>query len=265
MTRIDFNPSQSARPAGRSLHPGRNRRPSGQALAARNHLVKEHRELVRPLALHYARQCAEPWEDLLQVGLLGLIRAAELYRSQSGTPFDAFARPHIRGAILHYLRDQAPAVRLPRRAVELQGRLNRLQRQSSATPNRAAQAPLQEQLGLNPRQWNLLLVQRQLSRTVPLDEREAERLEAPEQALPERLCSIRDLLGRLDPRQREVVKRVVLEGTSYRRLAQDMQVSAMTVQRLLRRGLGELRQQLEQGAIRETPRRNREPSGLRGW
>jgi RNA polymerase sigma-B factor len=32
---------------------------------------------------------------------MGLLRAAELYKPQTATPFEAFARPHIRGAILH--------------------------------------------------------------------------------------------------------------------------------------------------------------------
>ena len=94
-----------------------------ERLRVRNRRVEAHRDLVRPLAIHYARRCGESWEDLLQVGLLGLIRASELYRPESGTPFDAFARPHVRGAILHYLRDLSPVVRLPRRAAELQQRL----------------------------------------------------------------------------------------------------------------------------------------------
>ncbi|MFM9089173.1 MAG: sigma factor, partial [Cyanobium sp.] len=77
---------------------------STKALQRRNALVESHRHLVPPLAHHYWKRCPEPQDDLLQVGLLGLIRAAELFRPSHQTPFSAFARPHIRGAILHYLR-----------------------------------------------------------------------------------------------------------------------------------------------------------------
>jgi RNA polymerase sigma-B factor len=64
--------------------------------------------LVAPIARHYARLTRESADDLTQVGLLGLLRAAERFVASRGLPFEPFARQHIRGAILHYLRDQAP-------------------------------------------------------------------------------------------------------------------------------------------------------------
>lgn len=217
------------------------------ALRRRNRRVESHRDLVPPLALHYARRCQESWEDLLQVGLLGLIRAAELYRPEQGTPFPAFARPHIRGAILHYLRDEAPSVRLPRRQAELQERLQRLESTQSwpvSGPDAAVQ--LRERLGVDEDHWELLMRHRQLSRAMPLEEARLDEVAAPEALqADERLVVLRELLERLDPRQREVVRQVVLGGWSYRRLAAQMQVSPMTVQRLLHRGLCSLRQQLE--------------------
>lgn len=229
------------------------RRPSASAsLRRRNRRVETYRELVRPLALHYASRCQEPWEDLVQVGLLGLIRAAELYRPELGTPFQAFARPHIRGAILHYLRDEAPSVRLPRRQAELQERLQRLEtEQVWQQGDEAAATRLRRQLGVDDENWRLLIRQRQLCRAIPLEEARLEELAAPDQEQgEERLVALRDLLEQLDPRQRQVVRQVVLGGWSYRRLAAQMQISPMTVQRLLHRGLASLRRQLEQRELR---------------
>ena len=51
------------------------------------------------------------------MGCLGLIKAYNRYEAQRGAPFPSFAKPHIRGAILHFLRDRVGLVRLPR-AVE---------------------------------------------------------------------------------------------------------------------------------------------------
>jgi RNA polymerase sigma-B factor len=136
--------------------------PSGRALRRRNQLVQDHQQLVRPIAHHYARCSPEGGDDLTQVGLMGLIRAAELYRRNHGTPFEAFARPHIRGAILHYLRDLAPSVRLPRRQAEQLERLVRLERRGEG--RQAA-----ERLGINEEQRSLLLQQRRLCRAVPLE------------------------------------------------------------------------------------------------
>jgi len=226
-------------------------------LERRNRLVEAHRDLVRPIARHYGRCTAEPLEDLLQVGLLGLIRAAELFQSSQGSPFEAFARPHIRGAILHHLRDCAPAVRLPRRQAELQDRLLRLQRER-IPQGTASLVELAGQLGVDADHLALLLRQRQLNRPLPLEPELEDHLEAPDP--PEQPGDTligglgleggaERLLARLEPRQRLVVRQVVLGGMSYRELSRRMAVSPMTVQRLLQRGLERLRAELADPAL----------------
>ncbi len=74
---------------------------SQSSVQRRNARIETYLHLVQPIARHYARVCPESREDLQQVGLLGLIRAADRYRSAEQVPFAVFARPHIRGAILH--------------------------------------------------------------------------------------------------------------------------------------------------------------------
>lgn len=205
--------------------------------------------MVRPLAIHYARCSGEPSEDLLQVGLLGLIRAAELYRAATTTPFEAFARPHVRGAILHYLRDLAPRVRLPRRQAERLELLQRLERSTAGQPGRLV-AEL-ERIGLDPEQCRLLLRQRQLCRAGSLTPEQLAALPA-EQDPPmgegptgERQADA--MLADLPEEQRLVVRRIVLEGFSCRRLACELGVSPMTVQRRLQRGLEGIRRGLATG------------------
>ena len=61
----------------------------GRRLLHRNGQVERHLGLVPPIAGHYARHCAEARDDLEQVGLLGLIRAAELYNPATTVPFSA--------------------------------------------------------------------------------------------------------------------------------------------------------------------------------
>ena len=72
-----------------------------------------------------------------------------------------------------------------------------------------------------------------------------EEIAAPEHDCQASGVDIHALLAQLEPRQRQVVRQVVLDGCSYRHLARQMQVSPMTVQRLLQRGLERLRQQLD--------------------
>ncbi len=231
-----------------------------RGIQRRNRRIEQYRDLVRPIALHYQQRCAEPLDDLIQVGLLGLLRAAELYRPDTSTPFSAFARPHVRGAILHYLRDLAAPVRLPRRLEERRQQLGRLRRQ---WPCRGAAEPSTEQLrqamGLNCRQWQEL--ERCLTLQKPLSLDEAlmeERQEMVGDATmpaaggsygPEASGSeATELLSQLEEPLRAVVERVVLAGWSYRRTAEQLQVSPMTVQRRLRRGLEQLRRLLSPGA-----------------
>lgn len=223
--------------------------PSARTLRQRNRLVEQHRDLVPPLAQHYARRCPEPAEDLNQVGLLGLIRAAELYRPEQGTPFAAFARPHIRGAILHHLRDVAPAVRLPRRQAERLDKLRKLEAQACSGLPGGGDGMVPQAIALPAPEREVLLRQRQLCRPLPLDGPLLETLssEEPEPLSPQQdsPAALKALLEKLEPRQRRVVAQVVLAGCSYRGLAQELGVSPMTVKRLLHEGLDSLRRQLQ--------------------
>lgn len=269
------------RPGSNGSHPTRSAPPArsrSRALRQRNQRVETYRALVRPLAIHYARCSQESSEDLIQVGLLGLIRAAELYSRKRKIPFEAFARPHIRGAILHYLRDVAPRVRLPRRQAELQERLNRMfskllaeQRPGDRNPGISPDA-CRRQLGVSDEQWILLTRQREMNKALPLEsapplEREMAipvgtfRPEDPEEDAGPLHSSaaerVRLLLDQVDEREREVLRRVVLNGCSYRNVALDMGISPMTVQRLLKRGLNELRERLDAEEFRRNRRVDR--------
>ena len=238
--------------------------------ASRNRRVEQYRAVVGPLALHYSRCSRDSFEDLLQVGMMGLIRAAELYSEDRCTPFEAFARPHIRGAILHYLRDASPLVRLPRRQAELQERFNRLQQHPLllADPNRGIMA-LSRTLGITPVEWRRLEVQRLLAKPANLDdplltEAVAASSSSESCAMDPSGPSVATLLALLEPRQRLVVRQVVLAGWSYRRLGRQMDISPMTVKRLLHKGLEQLRQRLEAGAISPGGRPGRGASAVPG-
>jgi RNA polymerase sigma-B factor len=223
----------------------------------RNRRVEAHHQLVRPLAVHYARLSRESSEDLQQAGMLGLIRAAELYSQERKTPFEAFARPHIRGAILHYLRDVSPLVRLPRRQAELQDRVLQWQRQQGPNLNGPDMvATMRRELGLNPDQLQLLERNWAMNRPASLDPDMLEDLASEEEpGLPGTATApmpLGAMLAVLESQQQLIVRRVVLEGWSYRKLAADLGVSPMTVQRQLRKGLERLRQHLD-GVTGERP------------
>ena len=204
--------------------------------------------LVTPIARHYAAITRESADDLTQVGLLGLMRAAELYVPSRGEPFEPFARQHIRGAILHYLRDQAPLVRIPRRRQELDQQRrrceNRLQSELGQAPPSEA---VRQAMGLSLTQWERLAATPTGHRIVPLDEGADVPASDQDQEGPgdARGAMAVALVEQLPPQQAEAIKAVILAGRSLRQVASEWGTSASTVHRQLHRGLAELRRRLE--------------------
>ena len=218
----------------------RAQKPPKATVASRNGRVEEYQTLVRPIAAFYASCTPEPFDDLLQVGLMGLMRAAELYCPSNSAPFEAFAKPHVRGAILHYLRDAAPLIRLPRRVAELQQKAKR---------DRDREASV---LGLTDSQRRALEELKAWRQPISLNQLPLEGIDipAPCQANPgdqgEDSAVAVGALQALDAQSQWIVGKVVLEGWSYRRAATHLQVSPMTVQRRLKQGLARVKSALEQ-------------------
>jgi RNA polymerase sigma factor (sigma-70 family) len=86
-------------------------------------LVEEHLPLVRHFARRFSNR-GEPFDDLLQVGTLGLIAAIDRFDPDRGVEFLSFAVPTITGEIKRHFRDQGWSVRVPRRLQELHLSLN---------------------------------------------------------------------------------------------------------------------------------------------
>lgn len=69
-------------------------------------LIEGHTNIVKKYAYFYSGrvQKAAEVEDLLQVGMIGLIEAAHNYKHKDGVVFESYARLRIKGSIVDYLR-----------------------------------------------------------------------------------------------------------------------------------------------------------------
>ncbi|MGH2750193.1 MAG: SigB/SigF/SigG family RNA polymerase sigma factor [Actinomycetota bacterium] len=81
-------------------------------------IVERMTGLVRFLVRRYAGR-GESYDDLLQVGMLGLLGAIDRFEPERGVRFASFARPSIVGEVKRHFRDKTWAARVPRRLQEL--------------------------------------------------------------------------------------------------------------------------------------------------
>lgn len=108
---------------------------SPQAIQHRNKIVEFNQRLVHRPAKLMASTTSESLQDFEQVGLIGLIRAIELFDPSRNIRFSSYAMGHIRGEMLHHVRDNAINVnpRVSRTGKDLYYRVTRLHRSALAT------------------------------------------------------------------------------------------------------------------------------------
>ncbi|MDX2541520.1 RNA polymerase sigma factor SigF [Streptomyces sp. WI04-05B] len=85
---------------------------------ARNTLIEMNMSLVRFAAGRF-RSRGDDMEDIVQVGMIGLIKAIDRFELTREVEFTSFAVPYIVGEIKRFFRDTTWAVHVPRRLQEL--------------------------------------------------------------------------------------------------------------------------------------------------
>lgn len=102
---------------------------------ARDDLVRSHLPLVRAMARRYGGR-GEDFDDLVQVGALGLVKASVRFDPGRGVAFASFAAPAVEGEIRRHLSERAPGVRLPRETHRMTTELKRCQAELAAALGR---------------------------------------------------------------------------------------------------------------------------------
>ncbi len=220
---------------------------------ARDMLIERFLPLAHKLARRYIRS-SEPYEDLVQVASLGLVKAVERFNPDLGFAFTSLAVPTILGELKRYFRDSSWALHVERGAQERARRVTRGQEAISARSGRSPTvSELSQFLELSEEEVleGLQVAEAfdAISLDAPLvdDDPAASRLDSIG-AYDEQLELIDDAATvfaaarHLPERERRVLFLRFGEDLPQTEIARRMGVSQMQVSRMLRRSLERLRQ-----------------------
>jgi len=223
---------------------------------ARDSLVEAHLPLVEHLARRF-RNRGEPYDDLVQVATIGLIKSVDRFDLGRGVEFSTYATPTIVGEIKRHFRDKGWAVRVPRRLQEL--RLS-LASATSELSQKQGRAPTVGELALHLKISDEEVLEGLESAnaysTLSLDAGDSgsddepmpvsETLGVEDEALVgvEYRESLKPMLEQLAPREKTILLLRFFKNMTQSEIAAEVGISQMHVSRLLARTLAQLRQGL---------------------
>jgi len=224
---------------------------------AREELVGRFLPLARNLARRYAG-AREPFEDLMQVASLGLVKAVDRFDVARGVAFSSFAVPTILGELKRYFRDLGWSVHVPRGAQEQALKVEEAQQKLTS---RSGRPPSVQQLA----EYLEISVEDVLDALETANAHHSASLDAPRDDGEGESGTLADAFGQddgrfelvdasvtisaaakqLSARERRVLALRFISDMTQTQIASEIGVSQMQVSRILRRALGRLRELTE--------------------
>jgi RNA polymerase sigma-B factor len=221
-------------------------------IKVRNELIEAHVRLADFCARRFVYR-GEPFDDLRQVALVGLLKAVERFDPDRGVRFTSFATPTIVGELKRHFRDRGWAVHVPRRLQELHLQVGRLVGTLSQELGRPpTTAELADRASVSEEEVLESMEAATLYRLSSLDVTRVDddglevavgsRLgaEDPEFGSAESRVEVLELLRQLPDREQKIVYLRFFEGLTQAEIAERVGLSQMHVSRLLARSLDEL-------------------------
>ncbi|MFF7965326.1 RNA polymerase sigma factor SigF [Streptomyces sp. NPDC007903] len=221
----------------------------------RNTLIEMNMSLVRYAAGRFRSRGAEEMEDIVQVGMIGLIKAIDRFELTREVEFTSFAIPYIVGEIKRFFRDTTWAVHVPRRLQEARVQLARateeLRSRLGRTPTTRELSELMSlpedevrEARLAANGYNSSSLDAALSGGEDGESALQDFIGSEDQALElvEDFHALAPLIAELGERDRQIIHMRFVEELTQAQIGEHLGVSQMHVSRLLSRTLARLRE-----------------------
>ncbi|MFE9454098.1 RNA polymerase sigma factor SigF [Streptomyces sp. NPDC006739] len=222
---------------------------------ARNTLIEMNMSLVRFAAGRFRSRGPQEMEDIVQVGMIGLIKAIDRFELSREVEFTSFAIPYIVGEIKRFFRDTTWAVHVPRRLQEARVHLARA---TEELRSRLGRTPTVKELSelmclseeevvearLAANGYTSASLDAALSTSEDGESALADFIGTDDQALElvEDFHALAPMISALDERDRQIIHMRFVDELTQAQIGERLGVSQMHVSRLLSRTLARLRE-----------------------